>query len=244
MLVCCPTFPTMRPEEFPPRNPLWSTMMKVFPSGNGHPDRKQADGNNSGRLALSPPVLLCPPLLLGHRLMVTSLLDWHQVIIWPMKDGDGKRTFKFGPTVSIGFKHEVSFLFRSCNHTDFFPLHIEQNPPNPPQQDSPVPCMLREQAPWQPTPGPSGTQWSEDLSHEPSQHNEPPIPGLSASSKLPEDVLSCEPEPEVASTQSMEKPLACPAPPCSVIFINDTPVGSPHLRLRHLPPNAKLPSFP
>ncbi|MBW0584460.1 hypothetical protein O181_124175 [Austropuccinia psidii MF-1] len=28
------------------RTPLWSTMMKVFPSGNGHWDPKQADGND------------------------------------------------------------------------------------------------------------------------------------------------------------------------------------------------------
>ncbi|MBW0487939.1 hypothetical protein O181_027654 [Austropuccinia psidii MF-1] len=38
------------------RTPLWSMMMKVFPSGNGHQDPKQADGNDSGRLALSTPL--------------------------------------------------------------------------------------------------------------------------------------------------------------------------------------------
>ncbi|MBW0582873.1 hypothetical protein O181_122588, partial [Austropuccinia psidii MF-1] len=37
------------------------------------------------------------------------------------------------------------------------------NPPNPPRQDSPVPSLPREQTPRQPTPGPSGTRWSEDL---------------------------------------------------------------------------------
>ncbi|MBW0541418.1 hypothetical protein O181_081133 [Austropuccinia psidii MF-1] len=42
------------------RTPLWLTMMKVFPSRNGHQDPKQANGNNSGSLALSLPVLICP----------------------------------------------------------------------------------------------------------------------------------------------------------------------------------------
>ncbi|MBW0505971.1 hypothetical protein O181_045686 [Austropuccinia psidii MF-1] len=39
-----------------------------------------------------------------------------------------------------------------------------------------------KQTPRQPTPGLSGSQWSEDLFHEPSQHNEPPIPGPSQAS--------------------------------------------------------------
>ncbi|MBW0505803.1 hypothetical protein O181_045518 [Austropuccinia psidii MF-1] len=87
--------------------------------------------------------------------------------------------------------------------------------------------MPREQIPRQPTPGPSGTQWSEDVSHKPSQHNEPPIPGLSQSSKPPEDVPTCEPEPEVALTQSTKEPFSRPTTPRSVIIIDNTPVGSP-----------------
>ncbi|MBW0520473.1 hypothetical protein O181_060188 [Austropuccinia psidii MF-1] len=43
------------------RTPLWSTMMKVFPSLNGNQDPKQAYGNDLGQLALSPPVSICPP---------------------------------------------------------------------------------------------------------------------------------------------------------------------------------------
>ncbi|MBW0564706.1 hypothetical protein O181_104421 [Austropuccinia psidii MF-1] len=43
------------------RTPLWSTMMKVFPSGNGPRDPKQANGNDSKRLALSPQASICPP---------------------------------------------------------------------------------------------------------------------------------------------------------------------------------------
>ncbi|MBW0489261.1 hypothetical protein O181_028976 [Austropuccinia psidii MF-1] len=87
--------------------------------------------------------------------------------------------------------------------------------------------MPREQTPRQPTPGPSGTQWLEDLSREPSQHNEPPIPGPIPSSKPPENLPTGDPEPEVAPMQSTEEPFACPATPCSVIIIDNMPVGSP-----------------
>ncbi|MBW0472695.1 hypothetical protein O181_012410 [Austropuccinia psidii MF-1] len=71
------------------RTPLWSMMIKAFPSGNGRRDPKQADRNNSGKLAQSPQVSIFPPSLLGHRPMVTALLDRSKVIIWPMKDGYG-----------------------------------------------------------------------------------------------------------------------------------------------------------
>ncbi|MBW0528825.1 hypothetical protein O181_068540 [Austropuccinia psidii MF-1] len=73
------------------RAPLWLTMMKPYLSANGHQDPKQANGNDSGRLALSPQASICLPPLLGHHLMVTSLLDLSKVIIRPMKDGDGER---------------------------------------------------------------------------------------------------------------------------------------------------------
>ncbi|MBW0554556.1 hypothetical protein O181_094271 [Austropuccinia psidii MF-1] len=82
------------------RTPLWSTIMKPYPSANGHQDPKQAHRNNSAELALSLQVLICPPPLLGHHPMVTSPLDLSKVIIRPMKDGDGKRTFEFGPIVT------------------------------------------------------------------------------------------------------------------------------------------------
>ncbi|MBW0499284.1 hypothetical protein O181_038999 [Austropuccinia psidii MF-1] len=87
--------------------------------------------------------------------------------------------------------------------------------------------LVMLQTPRQPTPGPSGTRWSEDLSHELSQHNEPPIPGPSPSSEPPEDVVTREPEPEVAPIQSIEEPFARPATPHSVIIIDDAPVRSP-----------------
>ncbi|MBW0502860.1 hypothetical protein O181_042575 [Austropuccinia psidii MF-1] len=75
------------------------------------------------------------------------------------------------------------------------------------KQNSPVPSLPCEQTPRQLTPGPSGTQWLEDLFREPSQTNEPPIPGLSPSSEPHEDIRTHEPEPEVAQTQSIEKPF-------------------------------------
>ncbi|MBW0579612.1 hypothetical protein O181_119327 [Austropuccinia psidii MF-1] len=101
-----------------------------------------------------------------------------------------------------------------------------------------MPC---EKTPQKPTPGLSGTQWSKGLFCEPSQHDEPPIPGLSPSSQHdeppipglslssqpPEDIATCEPEPEVAPTQSMEEPFARPATPHLIIIIDNTPVGSP-----------------
>ncbi|MBW0523317.1 hypothetical protein O181_063032 [Austropuccinia psidii MF-1] len=109
------------------------------------------------------------------------------------------------------------------------------------RQNSPVPSLPCKQTPRQPTPGLSGTQWSEELFREPSQTKEPPIPGPSQSSQPPEDNTTREPEPEVAPTQSTEEPFACPATPRSIIIIDDTPVGSappPPLllpRLSHLP---------
>ncbi|MBW0510240.1 hypothetical protein O181_049955 [Austropuccinia psidii MF-1] len=67
-----------------------------------------------------------------------------------------------------------------------------------------MPC---EQTLQQPTPGPSGIRWLEDLFCQPSQHDWPPITGPSPSSEPPEDVPTHEPEPEVAPTQSMEEPF-------------------------------------
>ncbi|MBW0573539.1 hypothetical protein O181_113254 [Austropuccinia psidii MF-1] len=78
-------------------------------------------------------------------------------------------------------------------------------PPNPPRQDSPIPSLPSEQTPRKPTPGLSGTQWSEELFRGPSQTKEPPIPGPSPSSQPPEDHTTCEPEPEIAPMQSTQE---------------------------------------
>ncbi|MBW0506012.1 hypothetical protein O181_045727 [Austropuccinia psidii MF-1] len=187
------------------RTPPLSTMMKAFPSGSGCCNTKQADRNICRQLAWCP-------------------------------------QFSFSSLTH----------FSSHNHTEFFSLCLKQNTPNPAQKDSPFPCVPCKQTPWKPTPGLSGTQWLEDLIREPSQYNEPPIPGPSQSSEsqLPshEDTSTCEPEPEVAPMQSMEDPFGklpffClfsifPHPsfksssahsttPCSIIILDDTPVGSP-----------------
>ncbi|MBW0515908.1 hypothetical protein O181_055623 [Austropuccinia psidii MF-1] len=145
MLICCPTLLTTQLEEFLPKTPLQGLLCGC---DDGDRDPKQANGNDSRQLSLFLPVSICPPPLLGHHPMVTSLLDRSKVIIRPMKD-------------------------------------------------------------------------------EPSQHNEPPTPGPSPSSKPPEDVPTCEPEVEVAPTQSTEDPFACPTTPPSIILIDNMPIGSP-----------------
>ncbi|MBW0567146.1 hypothetical protein O181_106861, partial [Austropuccinia psidii MF-1] len=133
------------------RTPLWSTMMKAFRSGNGGRHPKQEDWNNSRLLAQSPQVLIHPLPLLSHHPMVTSLLNWSKVIIWMMKNGNGKRKFELGPIVTMSF------------HPWHSNSKVKQNQPNPLQQDSRVPSLPHEKTPPQPTPGPSGTQWSDDL---------------------------------------------------------------------------------
>ncbi|MBW0533363.1 hypothetical protein O181_073078 [Austropuccinia psidii MF-1] len=174
--------------------------------------------------------------LLGHDPMVTSLLNRSEVIFRLMKDGNGKRTFELGPIVTM-----------SCHPWDS-KAKVKQKQPNPPQQDSPVPSLPRKQTPWQPTPGPSGTQWSEDFFREPSQTNEPPIPGPSPSSKPHEDVPTCEPEPEVALMQAMEEPfdppLVFPLHPLLPQFLPRRSLPLPPRAQPPLPPSGKLPSFP
>ncbi|MBW0480642.1 hypothetical protein O181_020357 [Austropuccinia psidii MF-1] len=216
------------------RTSFWLKMMKAFPSRNGLPDPKLADGKASTQLGLCPQVLIFPFILQGHHSMVNSLCDWRKVIIRLMKDGN------------------------------------EPNPPNPLKQYTPIPYMPCEQTPGQPTPGLGGTQCLEDLFRgkqetfhllistfdsseptlppfvEPSHPNEPPIPGPSQSSEPHEDVLSCEPEPEVAPTQSTEEPfessticpLAPPVPPPS------TPTLVPSVEIPPIAPQNPAASFP
>ncbi|MBW0474940.1 hypothetical protein O181_014655 [Austropuccinia psidii MF-1] len=59
--------------------------------------------------------------------------------------------------------------FSSHNHTYLLSLPTEHNPPNPLQQDSPVPHMRHKQTLQQPAPGLSGTQWFEELFHSKQQ---------------------------------------------------------------------------
>ncbi|MBW0510270.1 hypothetical protein O181_049985 [Austropuccinia psidii MF-1] len=152
----------------------------------------------------------------------------------------------------------------SCQ-TDSSSSPTEQNPLNPTQQDSPIPHIPYEKTLWQLIPGLCGTKYELTLPSfvEPSKHNEPPIPGPSQASdyQLPshEKDLTCDPEPKVAPTQSMEEPFACPATTWSYIIIDNTPIGTPppvpHFTTPPIPfprdsshcllhPGAKLTSFP
>ncbi|MBW0550239.1 hypothetical protein O181_089954 [Austropuccinia psidii MF-1] len=162
--------------------------------------------------------------------VVTSLCNRREVIFWLMKEGDGERTFNLGPNVTMSFhpfdsNFNISSYFSSRNHTYYFSLPIEQNPPNPPQKGTLIPRMPCKKTLQQLTPGLSGTQWVEDLFRgkqqaipfliltfdsseltippfvEPSQYNEPPIPGLGPSSERHEAISACDPEPEVAPMQ-------------------------------------------
>ncbi|MBW0548384.1 hypothetical protein O181_088099 [Austropuccinia psidii MF-1] len=144
----------------------------------------------------------------GH---ITPRLDFSDYLAnegWQWKEDIQAWANRHHVLSSMGFKRQTKFsfssstAFTSCNHTYFFPLYIEQNQRNPPQQDSPVPSLPPQQTLWQLTPGPSGTQWSEDLFRgkqpkfhlistynsgeltlppfvEPSQTNEPLISALS-----------------------------------------------------------------
>ncbi|MBW0571383.1 hypothetical protein O181_111098, partial [Austropuccinia psidii MF-1] len=163
------------------RTPLWSTMMKQYPSVNGHRNLKQADGNDSGRLALSTPPPRPPSD--GQFTPQPEQSDYPADEGWQWQEDIRTWAYCHHVLSPMGFK---------CQ---------KQNPLNPPQQDSPILSLPHKQTPRQPTPGPSGTQWSEEL------FREPPIPGPSPSSQPPEDDTTREPEPEVAPTQSTEEPF-------------------------------------
>ncbi|MBW0583428.1 hypothetical protein O181_123143 [Austropuccinia psidii MF-1] len=132
--------------------------------------------------------------------------------------------------------------------------HQKQNPPNLLQQDTCLPHIPCKQTLLQPTPGPIGTQWLEDLFCKPSQHNETPIPGPSQSSKsqvpLHEDALTCEPEPEVPQHNPQRNLLLVPLLPAvslsSRICLLAPPLHLPLPQRSQPPPplGNKLPPFP
>ncbi|MBW0525212.1 hypothetical protein O181_064927 [Austropuccinia psidii MF-1] len=116
----------------------------------------------------------------------------------------------------------------------------KQNPPNPPNKTLPFLVCLASKPrgnPLQARVAPDGLRNYSAVKS--SQTKEPPIPGPSPLSQPPEDNTTCEPEPEVAPTQSMEEPFARPATPRSIIIIDDTPVGSPPP-----PPPSSYPTCP
>ncbi|MBW0582328.1 hypothetical protein O181_122043 [Austropuccinia psidii MF-1] len=219
MLIHCVTIPTMQQDALA-RTPLLSMMMKAFLSRNGLPDPKLADANNSGRLAQCPPVLICPPPLQGHHPMVTSLLDWREVIIRPMKHRNGKRKFKLGMIVTMGFKHQ-----------------IKKNPTKSP--------LTRHSHSWYASQSKFVGTDSRPKCH-PMVGGLVPFPSQSSEFQVPshEDASTCEPEPEVAPMQSTEERFARPATPCSVIIIDDTPIGSPPPSTPTPIPSPEIPSFP
>ncbi|MBW0524939.1 hypothetical protein O181_064654 [Austropuccinia psidii MF-1] len=50
------------------------------------------------------------------QFLVNALLDQSEVIIWPMKDGNGERTFKLGPIITMSChpwdsNAKVNFIF-------------------------------------------------------------------------------------------------------------------------------------
>ncbi|MBW0533793.1 hypothetical protein O181_073508 [Austropuccinia psidii MF-1] len=191
------------------RTPLWLTIMKVFLSGDGHRDPKQANGNDSGQLALDYPANE------GWQSQ-EEIKAWanHHHVLSPM-----------------GFK---------CQ---------KQNPPNPPKKDSPVPCMPCKQTPCQPTPGPSGTQWSEDLSRNPPSTMRylflarvHPLNHLRTFPLVSQSLRWLQRKPQRNllvshhfsfftpinfSLPLLQAPPARPTTPRSVIIINDTPIQSP-----------------
>ncbi|MBW0577298.1 hypothetical protein O181_117013 [Austropuccinia psidii MF-1] len=129
--------------------------------------------------------------------MVTSLRDRSEVIIWPMKDDNGKMTFEVGPIVTM-----------SCHPWDSNAKKtLEQPTPDPSGTQWPEDLFCGKQ----PKIHLISTFDSSELTLppfvEPSQTNESPIPGPSPSSESHEDIPAHEHEPEVAPMQSMEEPF-------------------------------------
>ncbi|MBW0548614.1 hypothetical protein O181_088329 [Austropuccinia psidii MF-1] len=201
------------------RTPLWSMMMKAFPSRNGLPNPKLAAGNALGQLAPFPQVSICLPPLLGHHLMETSLLDWSKVIIQLMKDGDEQNP-------ADPRQQDTPIPHMPCKQTPWKPTPGSSGT----QWLEDLFCIKQQAIPFLIL-----TFDSSELTLcpfvKPSQHNEPPIPGPSQCSQpqVPshEDSLTREPEPEETPMQSTEEPFARPATPPSIIIINNIPIGSP-----------------
>ncbi|MBW0489870.1 hypothetical protein O181_029585 [Austropuccinia psidii MF-1] len=130
MLVCCPTLPTTWPEEFTPRHPHEDSFVvhndESIPEWEWKPG-PQTDRREQFQMISPVPssIHLSTPLL-GHHPMVTSLLDQMEVIIRPMKEGNGKRTFELGPIVTHAIQmpktHLILALIHPPNHMRMFQL--------------------------------------------------------------------------------------------------------------------------
>ncbi|MBW0520745.1 hypothetical protein O181_060460 [Austropuccinia psidii MF-1] len=170
--------------------------------------------------------LLTP--LLGHHPMVTSLLDQGEVIIQPMKDGNGKRTFKFGPIITMSChpwdsnsKNKTNQI--PCDKTLLFLVCLASKLRGNQPQAQVAPNGWRTYSANPPKPmshlflarvhPPNHMRMFQlvSLNLRWLQHN--PWRNLLVSPKFSSPFLQPSP--------------ARPTPPHSIIIINDTPVGSP-----------------
>ncbi|MBW0481065.1 hypothetical protein O181_020780 [Austropuccinia psidii MF-1] len=206
MIVCCPKLPTTQAR---------CCREGSFGVNNDEsiPKREWTPGPQTGRqeqlrtIRPVPSSINLSTPLLGHHLMVTSLLDQSKVIIWLMKDGNGKRTFELGLIVTMSFHPWDSNAKNKTNQ---------------------IPC--NKTLPF--------------LVCQPSQPNEPPIPGLSPSSKPHEDIPSCEPEPELVPLHPLHdhhRQYARRIPPPLSPSPRVPPPSTPTLEIPPISPRTQLP---
>ncbi|MBW0500294.1 hypothetical protein O181_040009 [Austropuccinia psidii MF-1] len=224
MLICCPTLPTTWPEEFATKTLLEDSF--VVNDYESIPKREWMPGPKTGRHELLWTISPVPSSIDLCTPPPRPPSDGHFTPQLEQSDYPADEGWRCGEDIQA---------WANCHHV-LSPMGFKrqkQNQPNPLQQDSPVPSLPCGQPPQKPTAGLSGMQWSEDLYHgkqpkfhlistldsidltlppfgEPFQPKEPPIPGPSPSSEPHEDVLTREPEPEVAPTQCMEEPFGKP----------------------------------
>ncbi|MBW0464862.1 hypothetical protein O181_004577 [Austropuccinia psidii MF-1] len=175
--------------------------------------------------------------------MVTSLLHWSEVIIRPMKDGNGKRSFKLGPIVTMScypWDSDVKVSNLSPPQLislygiilTFFHYSYSKTNQNPHHKTLLFLVYLASKL---------QAQMAPDCL-KPSQPNDPPIPGLSQPSESYEDAPNREPEPEVAPLQSLEEPFVLlhppPVPPPS------TPTAVPSTEIPPISPRNPTASSP
>ncbi|MBW0472836.1 hypothetical protein O181_012551 [Austropuccinia psidii MF-1] len=100
MFVCCVPLPTMWPENFPREDSFVVGNDEIVPECKWTMEPQAGRQERFRKISLVPSSIYFPTPLLNHHSMVTSLLDRSKVIIRPMKDGNGKRTFELGLIVT------------------------------------------------------------------------------------------------------------------------------------------------
>ncbi|MBW0530815.1 hypothetical protein O181_070530 [Austropuccinia psidii MF-1] len=137
---------------------------------------------------------------LGHYSIVTSLIDQIRVIIWAMKDGDGKRTFELWMMVTMSC-HPWDSSTKSKTH--LIPL----------EKTLPFPVCLASKLRCNPLQAQVGPNSRRTYSASPPNTMSCPLvpPALSEvpASHVPltENDSTHEPEPDVSRVQSTEDPL-------------------------------------